>query len=355
MFFTNRGFILFGVVALFCVAYTAAAAAEGRLRQMLETRHMEKAESGEEGGLLAKLLTGEGEGKTCEEHKANLDRLLDSRFGKRAFGPAADLQDVTYGAHARNKLDVFYARNRIGNEAAPIIIMVHGGGWCVGDKALKSTIENKIARWLERGFVFVSVNYPMIANGFDGRAQAEEIARAVTYVQNHAVQWNADPAKVILMGHSAGAHLVSLVNADAGIRAKMGVQKVLGTVSIDSGAVDVVVQMPNTIAPLKLRYKEAFGTTQESWMAASPYHQLDASAAPWLGICSTTRPDDICTQTQSYVDKSRSLGVMADILPQKRSHGKLNSELGLDNDYTRAVERFMSQLDAGIKKRLSPE
>lgn len=351
----NRFFVLLGAALLFSLAYTASASAEGRLREMLEKRHMEKADSGEEGGLLSGLLAGEGEGKTCEEHKAKLDRLLDSRFGKRAFGPAADMQDVAYGKHARNKLDVFFAKNRIGSEFAPVIIMVHGGGWCVGDKALKSTIENKIDRWLNRSFVFVSVNYPMVADGFDAYAQAEEIGRAVAYVQSNAREWNADPTKVILMGHSAGAHLVSLVNADAKIRTKTGMQKILGTVSIDSGAVDVVAQMPKAVAPLKLRYKEAFSTTEESWIKASPYHQLDASAAPWLGICSTTRPDGICEQTQAYVEKSRSLGVMADSLPLKKSHGKLNSELGLSNDYTRAVERFMSQLDEDVKKRLPPE
>lgn len=353
--FVQRLFILLAAVMMFCFADAASASAEGRLRDMLQKRHMDKTDSGEEGGLMSGLLNGEGEGKPCEEHKAKLDRLLDSRIGKRAFGPAADLQDVAYGKHARNKLDVFLAKNRIGSEFAPVILMVHGGGWCVGDKALKSTTENKIARWLERSFVFVSVNYPMIADGFDAYAQAEEIGRAIAYVQKNAREWNADPAKVILMGHSAGAHLVSLVNADPKIRAKTGMQKVLGTVSIDSGAVDVVTQMPKAVAPLKLRYKEAFGTTEESWIKASPYHQLDATAGPWLGICSTTRPDGICDQTQAYIEKSRSLGVMADILPLKKSHGKLNSELGLSNDYTRAVERFMSQLDEAVKKRLPPE
>lgn len=351
---SHRNFLVLLTAALLCLVTVAGATAEGRLRDMLQKRHMEKVDSGAEGGMLSNLLDGEGEGKSCEEHKAKLDRLLSSSFGKRAFGPAANLQDVAYGKHERNKLDVFLAKTRIGSERAPIILMVHGGGWCVGDKALKSTIENKINRWLARSFVFVSVNYPMVANGFDAKAQAEEIARAVAYVQAHATEWNADPAKVILMGHSAGAHLVSLVNADAEIRAKMGVQKTLGTVSIDAGAVDVVEQMPKAVAPLKLRYKEAFGETEESWIAASPYHKLDTTASPWLGICSTTRPDDICAQTQSYVDKSRSLGVMADILAQKKSHGALNKELGLDNSYTHAVEKFISQLDEGVKKRLQP-
>src|SRR5262249_26431157 len=110
---------------------------------------------------------------------------------------------------------------------APIIVMVHGGAWCVGDKALKSTTKNKVARWSPKGFLFVSVNYPMITDGLNALSQANEVAKAVAFVQNHARDWGGDPARVILMGHSAGAHLVSLVNADGKMRQAYGVKPVL--------------------------------------------------------------------------------------------------------------------------------
>lgn len=346
-------FRLMSVVFALCLT-TGAASAEGPLRELLQKRHMEKVENGEQGGMLSSLLNGEGEGKTCVEHKAKLDKLLSGRLGKRAFGPKANIENVAYGEHARNKLDIFSPKTRIGNEPAPIILMVHGGGWCVGDKALNSTITNKMERWTPMGFLFVSVNYPMVANGFDAYAQGEEIARAIAFVQANAREWGGDPDRIIIMGHSAGAHLVSLVNADAHMRDKMGMKPVLGTISIDAGAIDVPVQMPKAVAPLKLRYKEAFGADPDGWTKASPYHLLDKTASPWLGICSSTRPDEICTQTQSYVDKSRSLGVMADILPLAKGHGALNSELGVKGSYTEAVEKFMGQLDPVVKKRLQP-
>jgi len=342
------------VFACVFVLAAGAARAEAPVREFLQKRHAEKVEGGEAGGMLSSLLNGEGEGKTCAAHKMRLDKLLSGPLGKRAFGPKGDVHNVAYGAHARNKLDIFKPKMRIGNEPAPIIIMVHGGGWCVGDKALKSTTAHKVERWTPKGFMFIAVNYPMIADGYDAYAQGAEIARAVAFVQAHARDWGGDPDRIILMGHSAGAHLVSLVSADAEIRKKTGMRQVLGTISIDAGAVDVPVQMPKTVAPLKLRYKEAFGAAPEEWTRASPYHLVDESASPWLGICSTTRPDEICTQTQSYVDKSRRLGVMADILPLAKSHGALNSELGTPGSYTAAVEKFMAQLDPAVKKRLQP-
>lgn len=345
-------FLMFACALTFAAAGTAQA--EGKARDFLQKRHMQKIENGEEGGLLSSLLAGEGEGTTCAAHKARLDKLLASPLGKRAFGPRADVVDVAYGPHARNKLDIFQPKTRIGNEPAPVILMVHGGGWCVGDKALDNVVTQKAARWTQKAFMFVSVNYPMIADGFDAYAQGEEIARAIAFMQENARQWGGDPDRIIIMGHSAGAHLVSLVNADAKIRNKMGMRPVLGAVSIDAGAVDVPVQMPKTVAPLKLRYKEAFGEKPEEWTRASPYHLVDKTASPWLGICSTTRPDDICSQTQSYVEKSRDLGVMADILPLAKGHAALNNELGRPSNYTAAVEKFMAQLDPAVKKRLQP-
>lgn len=346
--------VRFLAFACIFILTTGAAQAEGPLREFLQKRHAEKVEGGEKGGLLSSLLEGEGEGKTCAEHKARLDKLLSGRLGKRAYGPKGDIQNIAYGEHERNKLDVFSPKTRIGNELAPIMIMVHGGGWCVGDKTMKNTTLNKVERWAPKGFLFIAVNYPMVANGFDAYAQGEEIARAIAFVQANARDWGGDPERIVIMGHSAGAHLVSLVNADAKMREKMGMRQVLGTISIDAGAIDVPTQMPKAVASLKERYKEAFGADPQDWTRASPYHLVDKTASPWLGICSTTRPDEICTQTQSYVDKSRNLGVMADILPLAKGHGALNSELGTPGSYTDAVEKFMAQLDPAIKKRLQP-
>jgi hypothetical protein len=143
------------------------------------------------------------------------------------------------------------------------------------------------------------------------------------------------------------------VNADAAIRSKQGVKRVLGTVSLDSGATNVVTQMPKTVRLLKERYLEAFGTTEQSWIAASPYHQLSASAAPWLGVCAARRPDDPCGQAEEYAAKSNGLGIRAEVQSEKKSHGAINSKLGEEEAYTAAVERFMASLDPVVRDRLT--
>lgn len=336
------------VVSVFAVAVLVTGLSPdlnaGPLRERLRERMQSRA-AGNDG------MADFGGAMSCADWAKRVDRLETRAQGRNA-GPTPDHSDVAYGPAPLERLDVFVPKRATTSGGAPVIVMVHGGGWCVGDKAAAGMTANKVGRWVPRGFVFVSANYPMVNDGADARAQAGEIARATAYVQAHAAAWGGDPTKVILMGHSAGAHIVSLVNADAELRRAHGVQPLLGTVSLDAGAIDVVAQMPNVYPFLKERYREAFGDREAGWIAASPYHRLDRSAAPWLGVCSTTRKDDPCGQARAYATKSESLGVHAEVLPQPKGHGALNKELGEDGDYTRGVEIFMAGLDPSVAELL---
>jgi|GEM_PF-207864 len=343
----------FFMACAFCLAFGVTSApvqAEGKLRNLLKAR---SGGEGERGGSLMNMLSDNGGSGSCADRDAQINKALKGVLGKRAYGPAADIKDVAYGPNHRQNMDVFYPKKKTENALAPIIVMVHGGGWCVGDKAFKGTVESKIERWLPMGFMFISLNYPMVPEGLSALQQADEIAKATAFIQKNASSWGGDPDKIIMMGHSAGAHLVSLVNADSSIRDRQGMRQTLGTVSLDAGAVDVPRQMPNVFPPLKERYKEAFGTAEAGWIKASPHHQLDAKAAPWLGVCSTTRPDDPCGQAQSYAEKSNGMGIFAQPLPEAMNHGAINKDLGQPGQYTKDVENFMARLDPAVAVLLS--
>lgn len=286
--------------------------------------------------------------QACLDQARKFSRLMDSPYSERFKGPAADRKDIAYGAKPRERLDVFLQTRY--STPAPIIVMVHGGGWCVGDKTLKSVTKNKVDHYVPKGFVFVSVNYPMVADGAAVPAQAESVARALAYVQQHAHDWGGDEQRIITMGHSAGAHLVSLVDADARLRARMNVKRVLGVVSLDSGATNAVTQIRGRTAPkIRERYLEAFGRDEAQWAAESPYHLIDASASPWLGVCSSLRKDNSCGQANELADKARALGVRAQVLPQDRKHGAINADLGLPGPYTDAVDEFIASLDPSLR------
>jgi len=254
------------------------------------------------------------------------------------------LHDVTYGPAAAQTMDVYLPEHP---QSAPIILMVHGGAWAFGDKTNPQVTENKVVRWVPRGFIFVSINYPMVPDA-DPAQQADHVARAMAAVQAAAPEWGGDPKKLILMGHSAGAHLVSLLNADPSRAGKLGVKPWLGTISLDSGALDVPMIMEHEHFEL---YDKAFGTDPALWKAASPIDHLTKDGPPWLGVCNSNRPAS-CNPNKDYIAKARQLGLHVEFLGEPLRHGQINRELGEPGAYTDAVEVFMGSLDPAVKKLL---
>lgn len=254
-----------------------------------------------------------------------LGALLLACFLSAAHGVTQPmLRNVAYGADEDQRFDVYAP---LGVQEAPVIFLVHGGGWAIGDKAAARVVENKVAHWLPRGFAIVAVNYRMLPK-IDPVEQARDVARALAAAQRQAPRWGGDPHKFILMGHSAGAHLIALLAAEA------GAQPWLGAVLLDSGALDVPEIMNGRHFGL---YDRAFGSDPAYWQASSPFHQLRRGGPPLLLVCSTRRFAS-CPQAERFVAKAGSFGTKAEVLRLDLSHGEINSELGAAPDYTAAVD-----------------
>ncbi len=312
--------------------------------------------------LLAGLLSGCQAQRRLHEGDGGggSGESLRSRWAERVQGPAASagalpagvrrIADLPYGGDARQRMDVYLppAGALPPGQRAPVIFMVHGGAWRTGDKAMPKVVDHKVARWVARGFVLVSINYRMLP-GTPVAQQAQDVALALAAAQRHASDWGADAGRFILMGHSAGAHLVALINAQPAAALRGGAQPWLGTVVLDSAVLDV----PQYMAQPHVRlYDEAFGSDPALWRQLSPADQLVAGAPPYQFVCSTERRDRPCPQAEAMARRVRALGGRASVLPQPLSHGDINGELGLESGYTRAVEAFMASLDPLVAQRL---
>lgn len=250
------------------------------------------------------------------------------------------LRDVAYGSDPRQRFDVYAPPHA---QHVPVIFLVHGGGWSRGDKAMRNVVQNKVARWVPRGFVVISTNYRMLPDAAPLQ-QAQDVAQALALAQRRAAEWGGDRRGFILIGHSAGAHLVALLAAAPSIARDCGAEPWLGTVALDSAALDVVQIMQSRHLRL---YDRAFGDDRAGWLAASPLQQLQAPAAPFLAVCSSRRAD-ACPQAQAFVDKAVALGTRAQVLPEDLSHEQINEQLGTDGDYTARVEAFLRDLGPGV-------
>lgn len=265
-----------------------------------------------------------------------------------SHGPQKVLRNVSYGPDANQRMDVYLPP--AGQAVQGVIFMVHGGGWKHGDKRHDNVVDEKVARWVPKGLALVSINYRMLPEA-PVQTQADDVRQALAHAQRLATQWQVPADRFVLMGHSAGAHLVSLVSANPGLALAQGAQPWLGVVSLDSAAMDVPRVMKQRHMKL---YDEAFGTDPAYWQAVSPWHQLTASVPPSLLVCSSERPDHPCQQARDFAAKVRSLGGRSEVHPEALSHGEINARLGLPGPYTEAVERFMAGLHPALAQALRP-
>ncbi|MGP8123104.1 MAG: alpha/beta hydrolase [Xanthobacteraceae bacterium] len=122
-------------------------------------------------------------------------------------------RDVKYGPADRNRLDVF-TPDPPSTGPKPVLIFVHGGGFVAGDKHPPgSPFYDNVMLWaLKEGFVGVNMTY-RLAPQSPWPAGAEDVASVVRWVADNIAARGGDPARVYLMGHSAGAvHVASYVS-----------------------------------------------------------------------------------------------------------------------------------------------
>lgn len=313
--------IVRGPVVVLLLTFLAVAQLQaGPLKDWLQERRLDKAER-----IIAK------------EQAALQQRIPDN---------IQVLRDLPYGEARAQTLDVYLPEQPV---KAPLVVMVHGGAWRTGDKGTLGTVYNKMQRWVPADMALVSVNYRLLPEA-GPEEQVQDVARALAWVQSQARDWGADPDNLVLMGHSAGAHLVSTLTADPGMAMAVGATPWLGTVSLDTAVLDVEDLMQRRHLAL---YDDAFGDDPALWKRMSPTHLLDADSLPLLAVCSTRRKDNPCEQARAYVERATSLQVRAQSLPQRLTHKAINADLGEPGEYTKAVEAFMASLSPAMADRLN--
>lgn len=125
------------------------------------------------------------------------------------FGELERSTDIAYGGETRQRLDV-YSPEDGGDEPRPIVVFLHGGGWEDGSRAEYRFVGEAL---VSRGFIAVLPDYRLYP---DVRFPVfiEDAALAVRWAHEHAAELGADPDRLFLMGHSAGAHIAAMLNFD---------------------------------------------------------------------------------------------------------------------------------------------
>ncbi|MDR2053995.1 MAG: alpha/beta hydrolase [Treponema sp.] len=112
-------------------------------------------------------------------------------------------KDLSYGSHERNLVDISLPGDTAGEG---VILFIHGGVWMLGGK---ENCPVFLDGFRDR-FIVASMNHRYIDETTHINDLVDDVAAAVAYIREFALRNGADPGKLIIMGHSSGAHLSML-------------------------------------------------------------------------------------------------------------------------------------------------
>ncbi|MES2184603.1 MAG: carboxylesterase family protein [Pseudomonadota bacterium] len=124
---------------------------------------------------------------------------------REPFSGVRTVRDVPYGPAERNLLDVFAPADASG-APRPVLVFVHGGGFVAGARRSPgSPFYDNVMLWAVRhGMVGVTMTY-RTAPKDTWPAGGEDVGRALQWVRGNIASQGGDPARVFVLGHSAGA------------------------------------------------------------------------------------------------------------------------------------------------------
>lgn len=197
-------------------------------------------------------------------------------------------RDERYGRADRNRLDVF-APAREG-APRPVLIFVHGGGFIRGDKRQPndSPFYDNVGLWAaSQRLLGITMTYRLAPDHL-WPAGVEDVAAAVAWTKSNAARFGGDPARIYLMGHSAGATLVAAYVAHPEFQVGQG-SGLAGAILASS----IYRIAPDTVNEDHKRY---FGEDQRTWSTRSSLAGLAVSALPLLVLRAEFDPPTFAAQ-----------------------------------------------------------
>ncbi len=287
----------------------------------------------------------------------------------------------TDSGHERHTLDIYHGGPKPANGLQPVVFYIHGGGWEGGDSSMidgggyesragDGNDWSKPSFFVAEGFVFCSTNYRLLRYGswagtmdasVDIRigTMAEDCAKAMRWVHDHAAEYGGDGDRMVVMGHSAGAQLAALLCTDARLLQREGLDLdnvVKACIPIDGDTYDV----PAVIAAGS-RHDKKFGELVEQQelsaalhVRAATKHGRQCAIPPFLALHIYGKPDgsphphnnNYCTahQTRILADALGEAGVRCEVVgTANKDHITLDSEIGKPGDFITCVVREFLQ------------
>ena len=212
------------------------------------------------------INTGSGVGLTVPQYMETSKKLSDEvKISTKT------VLDVAYGAHERQKLDVYLPDTKA--DSLPVLMFIHGGYWAVGSKDTLGFMAPAIT----------SLPAILVCPGYRLTPEAkypqpvEDCRAALKWVYDNIADYGGDPNRLFIGGHSAGGHLAAMVTLqrDLLLSASLPENVVKGCFPV-SGVYDVFDSPPER--------RDPFVNSLEEAREASPLNHTHGNNTPFFMV-----------------------------------------------------------------------
>lgn len=116
--------------------------------------------------------------------------------------------DIPYGPDPRHRLDIYLPDQ---TNSVPVLMFVSGGNWSEGSKEWVGHVGPTLNAY---GIGVVAVDHRLQPDvGY--KEQVADLAQAFAWIKDNIDSYGGNGSRVFVGGHSAGAHLISLLATDS--------------------------------------------------------------------------------------------------------------------------------------------
>jgi acetyl esterase/lipase len=232
-----------------------------------------------------------------------------------------EYESVSHPATERHRLDLYLPR---GGRDFPIVIFAHGGAWVAGDKALCEMVGLGLARC---GVGVALCNYCLYPNALFP-ANVEDVAGAVAWVRKKAALYGGRTDAIFVGGHSAGAHLASMLVCDDSYLKSAGLfaSDLAGVIAISG------------VYSLRPDSDLAYGAGAQEITKASPVDLVHPGLTPFLLLRADEELPGLASMSDEFATALRQAGCDLEAVEVRgRDHASIISRIAHDGDPVRRI------------------
>jgi len=242
----------------------------------------------------------------------------------------------------RHRLDVYQPTQQAA-APCPVVLFIHGGSWNSGSK--DDLIYKAIGRRLAKnGFVGVVISY-RLSPQVRVPQQADDCARALAWTVNHIGEYGGDPARIVLMGHSAGGGLAALLATGSDtLLARHGLPRTAAHAVLldDPAGLDMLDYLTKMQYAGDAQYLVPFTKDPAVWRQASAFYHLRAGTPPYSFYIGGDTYPSIKESSERFRQQLAQLGPAPryTVLPGKKHVGMVTQLFWPGNELYTELKRL---------------